>query len=114
MSATTTSYPAISLARTPAWCASSASTSPPLVPCGAPATSDPAGPDADASPHTGCVCCCLSSVSPSFAARSRWIASCGMRSRGPVRTRCSSPSAVTRRPASSSSRSSHELSSGPP
>ena len=37
-----------------------------------------------------------------------------MRAIGPVRTRCSAPSSVTIRPANSSSRSSQELSSGPP
>ena len=68
-----------------------------------------------AAPQIGCVCRCLSRVSPLlFTSRSRWIASCGMRSIGPVRTRCVAPSAVTTRPASSSSRSSQEFSSGPP
>ena len=42
--------------------------------------SSPAG---SPSPKTGFMCCCLSSASPSFTARSRWMASCGKRSSGP-------------------------------
>src|SRR5664280_2607249 len=64
--------------------------------------------------YTGCRCRCRSSWTWSPSVRSRWGARCGTRRIGPVETRCTSPSRVTRRPASPSSRSSQVPSSGPP